>query len=86
MHPLINHLQQMMHKYANYDFSWLRSYNSQEYANQAFINKNKMKAFVSCLFHYDMDVGLVMRFLSNNYTGEHRNVTQVVDRDRKSVV
>ena len=44
-----------------------------------------MKAFVSCLFYYDMDVSLVMRFLSNNYTGEHRNVTQIVDRIRPFV-
>ena len=83
-HPLFNHLSNMIHKYATYDFSWLRSYNNQ-YAHQKFINKNKMKAFVACLFYYNLDVSLVMRFLSNNYTGEYRDVPQIIARIRPFV-
>ena len=38
-----------------------------------------MKAFMACLLYYNMDVILVMRqFLSDNYTGEHINIPQII--------
>ena len=35
---------------------------------------------MACLFHYDMDVSMVMRFAHNNYTGEHRDVPKIISR------
>ena len=29
---------------------------------------------MTCLFHYSIDVGLLMRYLGNNYTGSHRDL------------
>ena len=29
---------------------------------------------MTCLFHYSMDVGLIIQYLGSNYTGAYRNV------------
>ena len=29
---------------------------------------------MACLFHYNLDVSLLMRYLGRNYTGAHRDV------------
>ena len=41
-----------------------------------------MKLFLACLFHYDLNVGDVMRFVGNNYTGEYRNVAERIEQLR----
>ena len=35
---------------------------------------------MSCLFHYNLDVSLVMRFLGGNYTAAHRHCQSVATR------
>ena len=29
---------------------------------------------MACLFHYNLDVSLLVRYLGGNYTGAHQNV------------
>ena len=59
-HTLIQHMSEVMPKCSIYNFSWLRTYDK-NYATQKRISKDKQLAFMACLFHYDMDVSLVMR-------------------------
>jgi hypothetical protein len=33
---------------------------------------------LACLFHYDIDTSLLMRYLGNNYTGAHREISAIV--------
>ena len=33
---------------------------------------------LACLFHYNLDVSLLMRYLGQNYTAAHRDVQHVV--------
>ena len=35
---------------------------------------------LACLFHYNLDVSLLMRYLGQNYTAAHRNVHHIVDK------
>ena len=35
---------------------------------------------LACLFHYNLDVSLLMRYLGQNYTAAHRDVQHVVER------
>ena len=34
---------------------------------------------MACLFHYDMDVSLLIRYLGTNYTASYRDVQRTVD-------
>ena len=38
---------------------------------------------MACLLHYNMDVSLVIRFLGNNYTAAHREVSETVETLRQ---
>jgi len=33
---------------------------------------------LAAIFHYDMDIPTVIRFLGNNYTGEYRNSDKII--------
>ena len=69
----------MMKALQHYDFTWLRTYDP-DWESQVSINPEKYKAFTASLFHYNMDVSMVMRYASNNYTGKYRDVQAVVSR------
>ena len=76
-HPLVSHLDIMRAQLSNYDFTWIRSIDT-SYATQKRISKEKSRAMMACLFYYNLDVSLVMRYLGNNYTASHRDVGKVV--------
>ena len=75
--PLVQHLDNMRMNLFTYDFRWLRNPDTQ-WADQLRIDKRKSIAMLACLFHYDLDVSLLMRYLGNNYTAAHRDVQQIV--------
>jgi len=80
-HPLLSHLDKMIIAYKSVDFSKLREYNL-DYASQQEIPRDRVQMFMACLFHYDLSVANVMRYIGNNYTGGYRTVEQMVDRMR----
>lgn len=80
-HPLIAHLHKMMQYYATVDFTPLREYD-ENYARQKEIPKERVKMFMACLFHFDLSVANVMRYVGNNYTAGYRDVYKMVDRMR----
>ena len=62
LHSLINHMDTMITFCAAYDVTWIRQHNLL-WEKQEHINHEKVKA---CLFHYDLDVSLMMRYFGNN--------------------
>ena len=72
-HPLTRHLDKMRKNLATYDFCWIRNADK-NWSTQTEISKNKSKAMLACLFHYNLDVSLLMRYLGQNYTAAHRDV------------
>ena len=71
-HPLVKHLDDMRKALSNYDFTWIRDIDS-NWSAQTTISKEKSRAMMACLLHYDMDISLLMRYLGNNYTAAHRH-------------
>ena len=74
-HQLIAHLDKMRKKLENHDFGSLREYN-ENWSTQTDIPKHKSITTLACLLHYDGRVSDVMRYSSNNYTAEYRNMKQ----------
>ena len=77
VHPLVAHLDNMRIKLADYDFTSIRNINK-DWAKQKKISKLKARQMLACLFHYDLDVSLLMRYLGNNYTASYRKVDETV--------
>ena len=71
--PLIDHLIRATDALNNYDFSRLRQHDK-TWESQADIPAESKKAMLACLFHYDLDVSLLMRYLGGNHIGAHRDV------------
>ena len=71
--PLICHLASSLVAFADYDFRWVREYNT-EWASQSEIDPDRQIAYTAALFHYNLDVSLLMRYLGNNFTAEYRDV------------
>lgn len=83
-HPLLNHMATMIPYYQNYDLTWLKNPQPQ-WTSQEKISAEKAKACMACLFHYDINVSLVMEYLGGNYTGEHRNVEAIIQQIKSHV-
>lgn len=81
LHPLLRHMTNMLPIYSKIDFSPLKEYDP-NYNSQQSISRDKVKMLMACLFHYDLDVSNVMRYLGNNYTGEYREIESMVERMR----
>ena len=77
IHPLVPHLIKMMSRLSTYNFTWIRTIDK-DWASQKVIASEKRIAMMACLLHYNMDVGLLMRYLGNNYTGAYRDVNATV--------
>ena len=75
--PLVHHMRRSMIALEDYDFTWIRQYNN-NWQSQSEIPPESKKAALACLYHYGMDVSLLIRYLGNNYTGEHRDVEETV--------
>jgi len=76
-HPLIAHLGAAKVAYVNYDFRWLRQYDT-DWDKQTVIDPAKQEAMTACLFYYNLDTSMLMRYLGNNYTGAYREVDSIV--------
>jgi hypothetical protein len=76
-HELMGHLSASVVAYARYDFRWIREYNL-DWSNQASIDPDRQIALTAALFHFELDVSLLMRYLGRNYTGEYRDVVATV--------
>ena len=76
-HPLFLHLASSSVSLRQYDFRWLQSYNP-DWASQTAIPPAKQYAMLACLFHYDLNTSLLMRYLGNNYTGAYRDIDNIV--------
>ena len=74
LHPLVIHMYNTIHILSPYDFTWIRNIDT-NWADQKSIQPIKRKAMMACLYHYNMDIGLLMCYLGNNYTGSYQNVT-----------
>ena len=61
-HPLVAHMARVSEALSRYDFTWLQSTDT-EWASQTAIPEERRKAMMDCVFHYNLDVSLVMRFL-----------------------
>ena len=75
-HPLVAHMSQVSKSLAQYNFLWLQQTDT-NWASQTAIPTLRRKAMMACLFHFNLDVSLVMRFLGGNYTAAHRNYQTV---------
>ena len=62
LRTLINHMDTMLTFCATYDFTWIWQHNLL-WEKQEHINPEKVKACMSCLFHYDLDVSPMTRYL-----------------------
>lgn len=82
--PLLQHLDSMRQQLSNYDFTWIRNIN-ECWEQQESIQVERSRAMLACLFHFNMDVSLLMRYLGNNYTAAHRNTTNIVEKIRPHV-
>ena len=70
--PLVEHLVRTAHTLRNYDFHWLRDPDTC-WASQSEIPAKSKRAMLACLFHCNLDVSLLMRYLGGNYVGAHRD-------------
>ena len=78
-HVLIAHLDRMRIHLSTYDFRWIRDTDT-NWKDQAEISSHRSRAMLACLFHYDLDVSLLMRYLGRNYTAAHRDVQHIVSK------
>ena len=80
-HPLIGHLHTSMTRYAHVDFRPLQDYDL-DYASQKEVSQDRIDMFMACLFHFDLSVANVMRFVGKNYTAGYRDVEAAVKKMR----
>ena len=76
-HPLVKHLDVMRIQLSNYNFTHIRNIDT-NWSHQKAISKDRSRAMMACLLHYNLDVSLLMRYLGNNYTAAHRDVAKTV--------
>ena len=67
----------MTEKLKDVDFSSLLD-EDLNYAAQTEINRHTVYLMTACLVHYNMDYGLVLRYLGGEFTAEWRNVSAVL--------
>jgi hypothetical protein len=63
---------------SRYDFRWLKD-SDPDWATQTTITTERRKAMMACLFHYNLDVSLLMRYLGSDYTAEYRDIETTVE-------
>jgi hypothetical protein len=77
-HPLLSHLLCACICLHHYDFLWLAQYNL-NWDKQQSLSRDKARAFLACLLHYNLSIASTIRFLSNNYTGACRDIPSIVN-------
>ena len=53
VHPIIPHLLRMIKRLSTYDFTWIRTINT-EWDSQQSISDNKQITMMACIFHYNV--------------------------------
>ena len=77
MSPEYEAIITMVPKMIGYDFSWLREPRL-NYLDQEAIEKERVWVMTACAVHYDLDIGLVMRFLGGEYLADWRDVDAII--------
>ncbi len=72
----IMHMAKLLPILADYDFTWLRNYDSDWNSYESVPPKREM-AFLALLFHYDLHLSAVVRFLGEKFTGSYRDVDDI---------
>ena len=83
-HPLFKHLSDILKWSIHIDFMDLR-YPIKNYQDQKTINVIRVQKMLAAVCFYDLDIPTVIRFLGNDYTGEHRKINGTLQmlRDTK---
>ena len=84
LHPLIPHMARMYFRLQNYDFRWVRAVHS-DWATTDPFTPDRIMALLAALFHYNTNVSMLMRWLSNKYTGSYHNIADMIERIRPHV-
>ncbi len=71
--PLILHMVRMIDTLSSYDVRWIKD-TDMEWENQTIISPEHRNKMMACVFHYNMDVPLLIRYLGGNYMAECRDV------------
>ena len=69
-HPLFEHLYNMLSWEKNIEFSEVRN-TILDYSNRKQIDVQRVKKFPELPLHYNLDMGIVIRYLGKKYTGEY---------------
>ena len=78
-HPLFDHLAVTLDRTVQLDFSRIQSPMS-NYDKQTEIPMGKVMCITACALHYDLHIPSVLRYAGGNYTGEYRNVENIVSK------
>ena len=62
----------------NIEFSEVRK-TILDYSNQKQIDIQRVKKLLALSLHYNLDMGIVIRYLGNNYTGEYRDIKNTIE-------
>ena len=69
----IEHLYNMLKWAKNIEFNEVRD-TILDYSNQKQIDIQRVKKFLALSLHYNLDMGIVIQYLGENYTGEYRDI------------
>ena len=83
-HPLYQHLYTINTTLQNFDFRPLSKYNT-NFQSQTSISSTRTRQFMAAILHYNFHVGSVIRYCGNNYTNEHINVKQLLQKIKNIV-
>ena len=78
MHPDYESMIVTVPKLMNVDFSSLRI-PRYDYASQTEIDKRRVWLLAACAVHYNLDFGLVVRFLPEDVLARHRDKAAILD-------
>ena len=72
-HPLFEHLYNMLNWENNIESSEVRN-TILDYSTQKQIDSEQVKSTQEFSLHYNLDMGIVIRYSGNNCTGEYREI------------
>ena len=76
-HPLFKHLSNILKWSTRIEFMDLR-YPIKNYQDQKTINVTRVQKMLAAVCFYNLDIPTVIRFLGNDYTGEHREINETL--------
>ena len=83
-HPLYTHLYNTNTILQNFDFSPLSEYNT-NFQLQTSISSTRTRQFMAAILHYNFHVGSVIRYCGKNYTNEHINIKNLIQKIKNIV-